>query len=91
MKPRIREKVTFRAAGGFPTPEPALLECHYTLAQVFNATGMGEEIDLKIRHWEDLKEEFSGCSLAADGSTDVGSLIEAGMAMWTVPSADAKD
>ena len=58
-------------------PDPAFLDCHWRIAEILNASGMAEVIDLHLREWEELKE--SSHSLEADGSTDVGHLLRAGL------------
>ncbi|GAB1200955.1 hypothetical protein APSETT444_010336 [Aspergillus pseudonomiae] len=39
-------------------PNRALLDCHYRLAEILNASGMAEVIERNFREWEDLKRQF---------------------------------
>lgn len=50
-------------------PNPIFLNVHYIIAEVLNASGMGDTID---RHIQDLQD--IGC-LCEDGSTDVSTLL----------------
>ncbi|KAJ9391484.1 hypothetical protein DTO063F5_1094 [Paecilomyces variotii] len=54
-----------------PLPDAALLDCHYRIAEVLNASGMLGEIDTKIEEWEDMKVNIWDGHLAEDGITDV--------------------
>jgi hypothetical protein len=50
--------VTFKKAAGaerITLPNPVLLDCHFRIAEILNASGMSEFIDRMIREWEDLK------------------------------------
>jgi len=48
--------VEFRAAAeAVPLPEPYLLSMHHALAEVLNASGMGETVDRYLRDLEELK------------------------------------
>ncbi|RHZ67507.1 HNH endonuclease signature motif containing protein [Aspergillus thermomutatus] len=74
--------VTFRKAGGaenIPLPNPVLLDCHFRVAEILNASGMNEFIDRKIREWEDLKDGPDAAQLRPDGSTDVARYLRAGL------------
>lgn len=51
----------------------SLLDLHWRLCEVFNASGAGEEIDRSLDKWDEIKER-SG-SMAADGSTNIGELL----------------
>lgn len=69
--------VTFKAAEDAPDPElpkAALLNCHYRLAEILNASGMAEIIERHLQDWEKIKED-SGISLQEDGGTDIGRLL----------------
>ncbi|KAJ5578155.1 uncharacterized protein N7459_007119 [Penicillium hispanicum] len=58
-------------------PNPALLDCHYRLAEILNASGMAEVIERNFRRWEDLK---GTCNLLReDGGTDIGAFLYAGL------------
>ncbi|EPS28858.1 hypothetical protein PDE_03804 [Penicillium oxalicum 114-2] len=59
-------------------PNQYYLDCHWRLAEVLNASGMGEVIDRNLQRWEALK---GTCHLLReDGSTDIDSLLRA--ALW---------
>jgi hypothetical protein len=67
--------VEFRAvAEAVPLPEPYLLSMHHALAEVLNASGMGETVDRYLRDLEELK------CLAEDGSTH-SALVSVGLAV----------
>ncbi|KAF5865276.1 hypothetical protein ETB97_004859 [Aspergillus alliaceus] len=59
-------------------PSPALLDCHYRLAEILNASGMAEVIERNFRKWEDLKGSAPNL-LRADGGTDIGHFLRAGL------------
>ncbi|KAK2806769.1 hypothetical protein FQN50_005631 [Emmonsiellopsis sp. PD_5] len=61
-------------------PSAALLDCHYRLAEILNASGMGEAVEQYQKEWERLKESADG-SLRHDGGTDLGRIIRT--ALWT--------
>lgn len=70
-----------RAAAGaedISLPEPALLDCHHRIAEVLHASGMSEEIDRRMQEWDDMRDYQDGC-LKADGTTDVGRVLTAGL------------
>lgn len=76
-------EITFKQAPGYenlPLPNKEYLECHYRLAQIFHASGMGEYIDRHLRHWDKLKEASEGSCLAEDGSSDLTTVL--GVALW---------
>ncbi|KAJ5941362.1 hypothetical protein N7516_001530 [Penicillium verrucosum] len=50
-----------------------LLDLHWRLCEVFNASGAGGEIDRVLEKWDKIKER-SGC-LATDGSTKIEELL----------------
>ncbi|KAJ9296811.1 hypothetical protein DTO271G3_5010 [Paecilomyces variotii] len=58
-------------AHGISLPDAALLDCHYRVAEVLNASGMLGEIDTKIREWEDMEVNMWDDHLADEGITDV--------------------
>jgi hypothetical protein len=66
--------VRFRAAADTPLPDPYLLSMHHALAEVLNASGMGETVDSYLRDLEELK------CLAEDGSTHSG-LVAVGLSV----------
>lgn len=59
-------------------PDPRFLQVHYTLAEIFHTSGMGESIDRLIREFEQ-----TGC-FAEDGSTDVVQLLTVQLASAVV-------
>lgn len=63
-------------------PSAALLDCHYRVAEILNASGMAESIDSHLRDWEDIKG-IAG-SLREDGGTDIGQLLTlaCGNVLW---------
>jgi hypothetical protein len=74
--------VTFKKAAGaerIPLPNPVLLDCHFRIAEILNASGMSEFIDRKIRDWEILKGGSDADQLRPDGSTDVTRYLNAGL------------
>ncbi|CAI7643200.1 unnamed protein product [Penicillium viridicatum] len=60
-------------------PNPDLLDCHYRLAEILNASGMAEVIDRHYREWEDLKVSAYNLILRQDGGTDIGRFLRAGL------------
>lgn len=60
-------------------PNPVLLECHYRVAEILNASGMAEVIEQKINEWENVKEYEGGGCLNGDGTTDVFRFLSAGL------------
>jgi hypothetical protein len=52
-------------------PNAALLDCHYRVAEILNASGMAEVIERYRRDYEDIKGNAGG-SLKEDGGTDIG-------------------
>jgi len=76
------EKVKFTRAEDMQDlelPDAALLDCHYRLAEILNASGMAEVIERYHRDWEDIKST-AGSSLKEDGGSDIGHLL--GVALW---------
>ncbi|KAJ9296394.1 hypothetical protein DTO271G3_5092 [Paecilomyces variotii] len=76
-------QVTLQAANGagdVPMPNPVLLECHWRVAEILNASGMGEEIDKYMRELEAVKTSMGGGSLNEDGSSDLSRYLDA--AFW---------
>lgn len=62
-----------------PLPSPVLLDCHYRLAEILNASGMGNVIDEHWRRWEELKATVQH-TLRSDGDSDLGNLLRT--ALW---------
>ena len=60
-------------------PNTALLDCHYRVAEILNASGMAEVIEKYRRDYEDVKETAGG-SLREDGGTDIGQMLS--VALW---------
>ncbi|KAJ9217810.1 hypothetical protein DTO166G4_614 [Paecilomyces variotii] len=76
-------QITLQAADGagdIPMPNPVLLDCHWRVAEILNASGMGEEIDEYIRELEAIKMSMGDGSLNEDGSSDLSRYLDA--AFW---------
>jgi hypothetical protein len=74
--------VTFTSAQGqehISLPDPAFLECHYLMAEILNASGMGELIDRHIEEWEDLKERVGGGNLSNTGYAGLENILRVGL------------
>ncbi|OJJ42581.1 hypothetical protein ASPZODRAFT_104994 [Penicilliopsis zonata CBS 506.65] len=87
MKPFAPDgvEITFKKAPGcedLPLPCREYIDCHYRLAEVFHASGMGEEIDRHLRRWEEMKQEADEFYLAEDGSSDIDFILR--VAFWDV-------
>jgi hypothetical protein len=69
-------KITFKnnAEQPIPLPDPRLLALHLAIAEILNASGMGEEIEACL-HDDDDDDDDIGC-LAEDGSTNVVEAVE---------------
>lgn len=65
--------VKFSTATHIALPNPIFLNVHFIIAEILNASGMGETID---QHFQDLQD--IGC-FCEDGSTDVSSLLSAAL------------
>lgn len=75
--------VEFKQAEGaedLSLPGPVLLDCHYRVAEILNASGMSGYIERKLRDWEDLKEIADKGSLREDGATDITRILNT--ALW---------
>ncbi|KAL2825450.1 hypothetical protein BDW59DRAFT_161677 [Aspergillus cavernicola] len=75
--------VQFEKAKGaerLPLPDPACLDCHYRLAEILNASAMGDYIDKKLKDWRDLKGSTGPGHLSANGSTEITELLQ--VAFW---------
>ncbi|KAJ9292394.1 hypothetical protein DTO021C3_287 [Paecilomyces variotii] len=78
-------RVTLQQANGaedVPLPSAVLLDCHWRVAEILNASGMGEEFDRHWREWEDIKMSTGDDCLKEDGSTDVTRYLE--VAFWNL-------
>ncbi|OJJ45151.1 hypothetical protein ASPZODRAFT_160603 [Penicilliopsis zonata CBS 506.65] len=64
---------------GLELPSVTLLDCHYRLCEILNASGMGEIIEKHWDDWEDLKARGGGV-MRPDGSSDIGHYLE--VALW---------
>ncbi|KXG50800.1 uncharacterized protein PGRI_063720 [Penicillium griseofulvum] len=72
----IHDRITFTnhdSAKDHKLPSPIILECHYILAKILNASGMVEAFDHDFDIWEAVKESVH--SLREDGKTDIGSIL----------------
>jgi hypothetical protein len=65
-------------------PNPVFLDCHYRVAEILNASGMAEEIELKMREWEDAKATEGGGCLEQDGTTDISQILNAALCVRAV-------
>ncbi|KAK2788760.1 hypothetical protein FQN52_006516 [Onygenales sp. PD_12] len=74
------EFTTAEDAQDLELPSAVLLDCHYRLAEILNASGMGEIIERYQEEWERLKEYANG-SLRHDGGTDLEQILRT--ALWT--------
>ncbi|KAK2749347.1 hypothetical protein FQN55_003673 [Onygenales sp. PD_40] len=81
--PEDRLVTLTNAPGGedIALPSATLLDCHHRVAEVFNASGMAEEIDKKINEWENLKHDSSSRCLREDGTSDVSRSLSLGLWM----------
>jgi hypothetical protein len=78
----LPEKITFLNAADkdIELPSAELLECHWRLAEIFNASGMAKIIEKHREDWEDLKDRTTSGHLRADGGTDVAHFLK--VALW---------
>jgi hypothetical protein len=60
-------------------PNATLLDCHYRVAEILNASGMAEVIERYRWDYEDIKGNAGG-SLKEDGGTDIGQILS--VALW---------
>lgn len=63
----------------YEIPSPAILETHWRMCEIFNASAMGETIERHIRDWDELKGSGSAV-IREDGTTDLASLLH--IALW---------
>ncbi|KAJ5130237.1 uncharacterized protein N7515_006276 [Penicillium bovifimosum] len=72
-------RVRFVPNTEYEIPSPAILDAHWRMCEIFNASAMGETIERHIQDWEELRG--SGCAVVReDGSTDLASLLD--IALW---------
>lgn len=72
-------RVRFVPNTEYEIPSPALLDAHWRMCEVFNASAMGETIERHIRDWEELKN--SGRAVVREnGTTDLAGLLD--IALW---------
>ncbi|KAJ5773719.1 hypothetical protein N7457_008615 [Penicillium paradoxum] len=77
-------RVRFLPNTEYEIPCPAILDAHWRMCEIFNASGMGETIERHLRDWEELRG--SGCAVVReDGTTDLASLLD--VALWGQVSA----
>ncbi|KAJ5807324.1 hypothetical protein N7447_010780 [Penicillium robsamsonii] len=77
-------RVQFLLNTEYEIPCPAVLDAHWRMCEIFNASAMGETIERHLRDWEDLRG--SGCAVVReDGTTDLVSLLD--IALWGQVSA----
>ncbi|KAL5050823.1 hypothetical protein BDW71DRAFT_173261 [Aspergillus fruticulosus] len=69
-----------KGAEHIPLPKPALLDCHYRLAEILHALSMGDHIEKKLQNWRILKDCAGPGHLDADGSTDVARFLQ--VTLW---------
>jgi hypothetical protein len=81
-KQGLDTKVTFSNASSkdFELPSVELLDCHWRLAEILNASGMAETVERHQRDWEDIKGSADGKQLRADGKTDIAHILNT--ALW---------
>ena len=59
--------------GRLKLPDPSLLRAHFAVAEIFDASGMGEEIDRVLRDIDEIGV------LDENGGSDVGLLVSTAM------------
>ncbi|KAE8144406.1 hypothetical protein BDV25DRAFT_96108 [Aspergillus avenaceus] len=60
-------------------PDRVLLDCHYRLAEILNASGLGYIIEQHIRRWKNLKVNTYNAVIREDGGSDIGEFLHAGL------------
>ncbi|KAL4785646.1 hypothetical protein BJX76DRAFT_346839 [Aspergillus varians] len=60
-------------------PDSTTLDCHYRLAEIMQASGMGEYIERRSRVWGNYRGAAGPGHLSKDGSTDVETLFKLGL------------
>lgn len=64
-------------------PDPTFLGCHFKVAEILNASEMGEHIAAHLREWERMKQNGgTDGTLRPDGSTEIGRILET--ALWPI-------
>jgi hypothetical protein len=59
-------------------PSPVLLDCHFRLAKILNASGMAAAFDSDYDEWEEIKGRV-GAQLPEDGDIDIGQALCVGL------------
>ncbi|PYI04449.1 hypothetical protein BO78DRAFT_289558, partial [Aspergillus sclerotiicarbonarius CBS 121057] len=75
--------ITFKQAKGcknIPLPDARLLECHYRIAEIMNATGIAKVLDRHYNDWDSLRQGPDAQELEEDSSTDIGKYLQT--ALW---------
>lgn len=60
-------------------PAVELLDCHYRLSEVLNATGMGEYVEMKNNEWRRFRDGAGSGHLREDGGSDFGLVLQLGL------------
>ncbi|KAJ5213049.1 hypothetical protein N7449_000218 [Penicillium cf. viridicatum] len=81
---RSDRRVRFMPNTDYEIPNPALLDAHWRMCEIFNASAMGDTIERHIRDWEDLRGS-GRAAIREDGTTDLGRLLD--IALWGQVSA----
>lgn len=69
--------VKFEAREGIPVPDPLYLATHRAFALIFQEIRVEEQIDSQLTLGDDDAIDEEGGALAPDGSSDIGSYLEA--------------
>ncbi|KAJ5781365.1 hypothetical protein N7457_006525 [Penicillium paradoxum] len=59
-------------------PSPILLDCHFRLAKILNASGMAAAFDFDFEEWEEVKVRAGG-QLPEDGDIDISQALCVGL------------
>lgn len=59
-------------------PSPVLLDCHFRLAKILNASGMAAAFDFDFDEWEEVKVK-AGRQLPEDGNIDISPALRVGL------------
>lgn len=81
FKAAITPEVTFRnhdTDKDWNLPSPILLDCHFRLAKVFNASGMAAAFDFDFDEWEEVKVRV-GDQLPGNGNIDIVQALRVGL------------
>ncbi|KAE8135355.1 hypothetical protein BDV38DRAFT_284990 [Aspergillus pseudotamarii] len=65
-------------------PNRALLDCHYRLAEILNASGLGEIIERHADRWKNLKVSTYNAVIREDGGTNIGEFLDAGLWQYII-------